>query len=356
MARHKLSLDINYVSDWDVQAAIRELFQNAIDHGNWSFSVQGSSLSIISYDTSLELSTLLLGYSKKNNDQAIGKYGEGFKLASLVLKRLGYWVEIHNGKDFWVPKLIDSRTYKTKQLVFDVTHGYFETAQPLTFIVNGLSSKDLEVMHERNLHLEPEVAWQSTNKGVILKDRPGQIFIGGLYVATLQDFKYGYNFKPDVISIDRDRRIVRDFDVAWLTAQMWKATSEYEIVNQLIVDKAPDVKDLTYFTYEIEAGFADIAASAFITEHGEDALPVSSNSELAKAQEENYQKIVLVEPVQKEFITRSTLYITPPPPKPIKTPREKLMEFKIEFWPQMSEEVCEALDILIDEAEFWRKL
>lgn len=355
MARHKLSLDVNYVSDWDTQAAIRELFQNAIDHGNWTHTIDHDKLTIISHNAELPKATLLLGHSVKSSG-SIGKFGEGYKLAMLVLTRLGYKCKIYTPTEVWTPKLINSRTYGTKQLVFDTELNTCEYDQSLAFEVIGLTSEDIDLLHARNLHLVAEVAWQSTSKGIILKDRPGQIFIGGLYVATLQDFRYGYNFKPDVISIDRDRRIVRDFDVAWLTAQMWKETSEYDIVNKLIVDKAPDIKDLTYFDYNLEAGFADTAASAFISEHGEDALPVSSNSELAKAQEENYSKIILVEPVQKEFITRSVLYMAPPPPKPIKTPREELMDFKIEYWPQMSEELCEAFNILLEKAEYWRKL
>ena len=355
MPRHKLSLDINYVSDWDAQAAIRELFQNAIDPGNWTYRINQDKLTIISHNAELPKATLLLGHSVKASG-SIGKFGEGYKLAMLVLTRLGYKCKIYTPTEVWIPKLINSRTYGTKQLVFDTEPNTCEYDQSLAFEVIGLTQDDIGLLYERNLHLDPKIAWQSTSKGIILNDRPGQIFIGGLYVATLEDFKYGYNFKSEVISLDRDRRIVRDFDVAWLTAQMWKETTEYDIVNKLIIEKAPDIKDLTYFQYNLEAGFADTAANAFIVEYGKDALPVASQTELAKAQEENYTKIVLVEPVQKDLIIRSDMYITPPPPRPIKTPREELMEFKIEYWPQMSEELCDALNVLIEKAESWRKV
>ena len=211
-------------------------------------------------------------------------------------------------------------------------------------------------MNDRNLHLEGKIAWRVTSKGIIIPERPGDIFIGGLWVCKLENFKYGYNFKPEFISLDRDRRIVRDFDVAWLTAQMWKETTEYDIVNQLIEEKAPDIKDLTYFAYNLEQGFMDNAAKAFITANGSNAVPVATQAELAKAQEENYTNIVLVAPIQKEFIYRSSIYTKPPPPKPIKTPREVLLQFKIDYWPQMSEEACEAFNSIIEEAENWSKL
>lgn len=355
MARHKLSLDINYVSDWTAQDAIRELFQNAIDHGNWTHSIVNDKLTIISHNAELPKASLLLGHSRKK-DGSIGKFGEGYKLAMLVLTRLGYKCKIFTPTEVWIPKLIVSRTYKTKQLVFDTEQNNELTDQSLSFEVTGLSAEDIVEMKHRNLYLNICKALQSTSKGAILNNSPGNIYIGGLWVCNLKDFKYGYNFMPEVITIDRDRRIVRDFDVAWLTAQMWKETTEYDIVNKLIEEKAPDVKDLTYFSYNVEQGFIDKAAEAFIQAHGTDAIPVATQIELAKAQEEHYTNIVLVEPIQKDFIRRSSLYKIPPPPKPIKTPREVLLKFKIDYWPQMSEEVCEAFNHILEEAENWRKI
>ena len=90
MARHKMSLDANYVSDWTAQDAFRELFQNAIDWGNWSHSIKDGTLCIISHNANLSPSTLLLGSSSKKDGTTIGKWGEGYKLAMLVLVRLGY--------------------------------------------------------------------------------------------------------------------------------------------------------------------------------------------------------------------------------------------------------------------------
>lgn len=49
MTRHKMSLDVGYVSDWGVSEALRELFQNAIDYGDWSYIIDGDHLSIMSH-------------------------------------------------------------------------------------------------------------------------------------------------------------------------------------------------------------------------------------------------------------------------------------------------------------------
>ena len=354
--RHKLSLDVNYVSDWTEQDAFRELFQNAIDWGNWSSSIEDGKLCIISHNAVLETKTILLGSTTKKNQNKLGQYGEGFKLAMLVLTRLGYKCKIGTGNEVWFPKLINSRTYKTQQLVFDTEKNQIEQDQSVYFEVEGLTEEDIRGIYDRNLHLNAEIAWECTSKGIIIPGRPGDIFIGGLWVCNLPEFKYGYNFKPEYISLDRDRRLVRAFDVSWLTCQMWSETSRYEIVNGLIKEDAPDTKYLDSFIYSTNEGLADQAAKTFLCEHGNNAIAVSSQSELKEAQEVQHQKIVLVKPIEKQLLHRSSLYIEPKPPVVIKTPREELLDFKTEHTDSLSSLQNLQLDALIEKASSWVKI
>ena len=123
MTRHKMSLDIGYVSDWGVQEALRELFQNAIDNGIWEYRIYNSSIEIRSKNTALTTASLLLGHSCKS-DGAIGKFGEGYKLACLVLTRLSKQVIIDTANEVWRPKLINSRTYKTQLLAHTIPRAH----------------------------------------------------------------------------------------------------------------------------------------------------------------------------------------------------------------------------------------
>lgn len=341
--RHKMSLSVDYVHDWTVQDALRELFQNSIDHGDWSWNYTGYELTITSHKASLSKKTLLLGHSVKS-EGSIGKFGEGYKLAMLVLCRLGYKPYISTSDMEWTPKIIKSRTYDTAQLVFDVEAG-FDLSPDIKFTIPGINQETFDELSERNLHIKP-ACWLQTARGDILAESyAGKVFVGGLYVCTIEGMRHGYNIKPSCISLDRDRRIVRDFDLQWQTSQMWQETEEHDYVLWLIGEKAPDVRHLDCFMYNNKVALADKAAEAFVAEHGIDAVPVTNQSQLVEAQKDGHENIILVEPVTKQLLLKSDNWEEPPPRIVRKTPREILLEYYADDKP-----VDQAL---LDLAEGW---
>ena len=82
----------SYVADWTVEDAKRELLQNAMDTKNWHIDEHTNAL--ISTGT-ISRRHWLMGVSEKTD--SIGKFGEGLKLAALVLAREGYTLEILSG-------------------------------------------------------------------------------------------------------------------------------------------------------------------------------------------------------------------------------------------------------------------
>lgn len=111
---YELPISPNYVSNWSIKEAIREILQNAIDSDKngykkeISYNKYDKSLHIKNYGITLSTSTLVLGCSsKKDIDGMIGKFGEGYKLALVVLLREGYIVNIINGGEIWLPSFKD---------------------------------------------------------------------------------------------------------------------------------------------------------------------------------------------------------------------------------------------------------
>ena len=101
---YELTLCKSYVSRWGVPEAIRELIQNALDSDSpfkyeWKRTREGAwVLVLMSEFTTLPPQTLLLGYtSKADDEESIGSFGEGYKLALLVLARNGYDIDMFNG-------------------------------------------------------------------------------------------------------------------------------------------------------------------------------------------------------------------------------------------------------------------
>ncbi len=221
MSRYELSVSPNYVKSWTMVQAIREIFQNALDQeiinpkNKMSYYYYQNEFNIHSKESCLKKSSLLFGEStKSDNKETIGKFGEGYKLALLVLLREGYKVIIYNykNKETWTPKLVQSRRYNSTILVIDVNKHIFRLVpnHNLTFNILGITKQDYEKIIESCLFMNTHEKI-STEFGDILLDKKfkQKIFINGLFICK-SDVKlyYGYNFKPKQIELDRDFSLI----------------------------------------------------------------------------------------------------------------------------------------------------
>ena len=86
---YNLNLTRDYVSHWGLKEAVRELVANNIDEHGKIELLGDKSMGILrlTTDHELPLEAFLMGYSAKSTDKPIGQYGEGLKLAMLVLAR-----------------------------------------------------------------------------------------------------------------------------------------------------------------------------------------------------------------------------------------------------------------------------
>ena len=109
----ELTITPNYVSDWNFQDAVRELIQNGTDQQTLdpknvfeiSYDEQENILQLSNSESTLEINTLLLGCStKSNNTDTVGQFGEGYKIAALVLNRLGKTFSVYNNSkdEIWL--------------------------------------------------------------------------------------------------------------------------------------------------------------------------------------------------------------------------------------------------------------
>lgn len=126
---YELPLTPNYVRDWDFNMAVRELIQNGLDQQ----AVDAKSVFSVEYDRTtqklkftnqrsrLKVNTLLLGRSSKSDDdETVGQFGEGYKIAALVLNRLGKTFTIYNNmmNQVWTSKFKNSKNGWTSYWLF----------------------------------------------------------------------------------------------------------------------------------------------------------------------------------------------------------------------------------------------
>ena len=193
----------------------------------------------------------------------------------------------------------------------------------------------------------------ASNYGHVI-ERPGDIFVNGLFVTHLDGYRFGYSLLPKFLKIDRDRRMVADFDLQWITSQIWSKCEEHDLVLDMIGKECPDVKYLNSFLYNTDRGLADQAAEAFIGEHGKEAIPVSSQMDITVAQDQGHEKVVLMPKTQQELITRSSFYSYPPSKIVRKTPRELLLDFMLKYKDTyFSQEMLDDYEDLLKKAEGW---
>ena len=370
MPRYELSLSSEYVSHWGIVEAVREIFQNALDQQAvavdnkffWDFDSDEHVLRVGNAKSVLELSSLLLGEStKRGDDRTIGQFGEGYKLALLVLCRLGKEVTIFNygNKETWNPKLITSRKYGGKQvLVIDVDRKYFWQRVPdnnLIFQIEGIDEEEYQQIVDSNLYFQDIIDSATTGIGDILFDSKfkGKIFINGLFVTDYDGFECGYNFKPDALQLDRDRGLVKDFDLKLQTSWMWNQCSDERLV-ELSRKNAPEVAFIqhsgTSHFNEKDKLVAAKAYSDFKKEYGEKAFPCINQSDIAEAKVKYGLKVtpIIVSEPYCALIKRSDDY-QEPEMEEFKTITERVLDFFFRIEDRLTEEEKDEFRAIIDE-------
>lgn len=364
MSKHELSLSKDYVPDWTVVDAVRELFQNALDQQTtvkdnqmfFDYDEETQTLRIGNKLSVLETKTLLLGSSTKRNDpNTIGQFGEGYKIATLVLTRLNKKLTFYNygAREVWNPRFSKSKKYGCEILVFDVDKKYVWQKVPdnnLTITIEGITLEEYEDIVESNLHLQDVGEITTSEFGRILhEDRfQGKVFVNGLFVCEYRKYDNGYDFKPQYIKIDRDRKLADSFELEWLSSKMWGGVDSEKTVG-LAKKGAADVNYIGS-TWGISPSVSNRAYDDFIEEYGEGAVPVVDQKEYESIAKTRDYRPVFVSNAYSGMIKSSSKFEAPQPKvKKVRTVRSRLEEWKRNHNKVLSRRAKNKLQAIIDE-------
>lgn len=340
MKRFDLGMSINYCPTWGVVESVREFFQNAHDEEivnpenkmYFGYNKDSKTLCIGNKNGRLTTNTLLLGQSsKRDNSETIGQHGEGYKVATVVLLRNGKGVKVYNraDKEVWTAKTIKSRRYQADVVVFDIEKVSIFKSVPdhdLIFEISGIDEDEYQAIVNSNLFLQDLREGEdyiTSNPGYPLTTRmckvltgekhTGKLFVGGLYVTTSKYAKYGYDFAPGLVKLDRDRGFIDGIDLQFLTAKVISATGDTELINE-----AKNFWDGSYFKYYLSsyksvfdnssyAEMFDKSYQEFLDENGEDAIPVQTTDDFNRLLRNGFNP-VLVEEKDFFFYSGSSMY------------------------------------------------
>ncbi len=231
MARYNLNLAKAHCSHWGLWEAIREILQNGEDKFmlspsstlNVEYSKSKKMITISNKNASLSRKSLLIGYSKKesspdceeaDSSKIIGKFGEGYKIALLLLTKMNKSVVIKNyGKnEKWTPVLQKEKKYENEYVLsVDIKSYLFkgDRGDYLSWEIGNISEEEWEAISENYLRTQEKgEVFKFSNGAELLLDEKyrGKVFVNGLFVEKAKEkLMFGYNLIASDIPLDRDR-------------------------------------------------------------------------------------------------------------------------------------------------------
>ena len=286
MKKVHLPISVNYVSHWGFWEGMREILQNAIDTKDYQVikSELNGTITITSNGGALELSTLMMGESSKRNDSgSIGQYGEGYKLAMLVLSRAGYGVKIDNNGVNWDVSIEENPQLGCSGLCVSIDESDALETGKVSFVVSGLSENDFSILDERFINKDDQnIAAEHNDSYCFGADTPS-IYVGGLFVCELPEkdnYWFSYNFEPNILTLDRDRSAVDSFYLQLRATELIANSGNSELLAEMASDSAKDISDYfepAYSNTEQGTDLRKLALSSFVEKHGKNAYPIRSD-------------------------------------------------------------------------------
>ena len=312
----------------------------------------------------LEINTLLLGCSTKtDNSDTVGQFGEGYKIAALVLNRIGKTFTVYNNSknEIWISSFEKSKVFGEPVLTFKIFDNITENEGLIIEIENVESEEYKKLFNvwldmpgsEQHEKIETTYGWIFTDK-----DMQGKVFVNGLAIESKSDKHFGYNFKPKYITLERDRKSCNSWDMSRVTADMiCEALNSgtlniKEVIKIAKEGRFSDINNLQYKTWDSNV---QKIGQMFVDEFDEeysDAIPVSCQSDFDHVKEMGGKPVIvpyeiaqIVSDITKERIDKLAENIWGSG----FTTKEKLQQWRDFYKDEISEEAIRHFNQIIEE-------
>lgn len=279
-----MRISLKYASHWGLDDAFRELFQNALDEadggGNARLIVYNKGthdeFEINSMPRVLNETDWFFGETGKVGAAPRGKFGEGLKLACLVLLREGLAVTVRSGERQFTPVIEEVNGIRTMALNVTstpFTHypGVSVVVERVPKVITSIVLSRAPIWKEAIEHRAPasKVYEPTTVPAIFPKDgATGKLFSRGLFVESFwapDNSFYSYNLP--LVSLERDRKNARNSEintqiVRTLLANPDYITQEFFLTSSrewsAVYDQASGT-DLVFFVEKFKQLFGDKA-------------------------------------------------------------------------------------------------
>ena len=215
-----------YLSNWTLKEALREVLQNYIDYGEYDIITEEIinkpdliKVTIRNNYNPDKLEFLRIGNSDKgSNSNAIGHHGEGLKVAFLIFLRENLLFQISSNK------FVLKASWKEDHMIgetmtINYTSNYFTNNGNTEFDTYFECPKDIYEEFISNIINEDDIIYNGYYGDIVDKSK-GNIYSGNLFVCNIPKLSHSYNIKPSYLSLDRDRSVPSDWDIEYYTSKI----------------------------------------------------------------------------------------------------------------------------------------
>lgn len=266
------AMSADYRKNWSCIDAAREIVQNCLDNKENKSAYlcnDHGNVQIETHDYDIPMSAFALGESVKS-DNSIGGFGEGFKLALMILQREGCEPIMEFGTKIAIPqfefnKLLQVETFSL-QIKDNIIDGELCEQRGLNFVFN-IPVEKVELLKDRVNVFADDVLPLPNNVDVLI-EKPGRVMVNGLFVCEEAKFKYGYNFSPKNIELGCDRQIASTFGMAWETSKVWADKLDSSNADEVLSMMSSGQMDVTDIHYHLSESKAKKITEAFVERFG----------------------------------------------------------------------------------------
>ncbi len=228
----------NYVPDWEPVRAAAELVSNALDEDERAELTHHDGRTVIrDRGPGMTGRNLVLGETGKTATE-IGQFGEGAKIALLVLAREHREPVIETG-GVRLTAHIEPRNLgwsgedPVDVLVLRTTSGTRRTGTRASFAFTPDEHRELR---RRFLRYDTPRYRRPSEPGRILIDRPGHLYIGGVLIARRDDLRLGYDLHLGTAKhlLGRDRDVVDGWELSRLIGKTIGACTDPDAVTAYV--------------------------------------------------------------------------------------------------------------------------
>lgn len=249
--RLEYPLSPKYIPTWTIGEALRELIANALDTGTRTRFEWSDGHAVIDDEADgIPQAFWVIG---EGNHGAIGQFGEGLKMAMLVLARERRDVIVETVGYSVRPGLGQSEVYASEVLVLDYAPNERSKG---TSIKVSCTKEEFDGARSRFLKLESQPLLHA---GLGILGTPGRLYVNGVYVQQINAL-WGYNVTDKALA-NRDRSVLDMTGVQRHVGGILVMLNKLPLITQL-VDKAAHLgsgkslveMDLTFHPQQRYAG------------------------------------------------------------------------------------------------------